>query len=218
MISILEIQDVLNRISETCSMKVYFYIWNLTWIAIWRIEITIKYCEWNFGDLLLPFFYLWKLPCAAMFLFAILEFCCIERFAYALPSLVFNIFLCLYMYPSVIVSHSFFSVLLSWNCYFAYFPLQFQGPVIVCAVFAYLLSLTLLVVSPCPEVVVMTLNFTNKPEISSFTIYILCLCCYHSKMKPSTSSYRWSFCPVTMGSSQIHCTSWTSHPPDIANV
>ena len=153
------------------------------------------------------YFYLWKLPYAAMFLFAILEFCCIECFAYALPSLVFNMFLCLYMYPSVIVSHSFFSVLLSWNCYFAYFPLQFQGPVIVCAVFAYLLSLTLLVVSPCPEVVVMTLNFTNKPEISSFTIYILCLCCYHSKMKPSTSSYRWSFCPVTMGSSQIHCTS-----------
>ena len=36
------------------------------------------------------FFYLWKLLCAAMFLLAILGFSCIECFAYALASPVFN--------------------------------------------------------------------------------------------------------------------------------
>ena len=83
------------------------------------------------------FFYLWKLPCAAMFLFAILEFRCIECFAYALVSLVFNIFLCLNTYPSFLVSHSFSSVLLSRNCYVCLVPPHLQGPVIVRVVFVY---------------------------------------------------------------------------------
>ena len=83
------------------------------------------------------YFYLWKLPCAAMFLFAILEFRCIECFAYALVSLVFNIFLCLNTYPSFLVSHSFSSVLLSRNCYVCLVPPHLQGPVIVRVVFVY---------------------------------------------------------------------------------
>ena len=72
-----------------------------------------------------------------MFLFAILEFLCIECFVYALASLVL-----LYSYvcsrtPPLLYPIPFFNVLLSWICYFASFPPQLQGPVIVCAVFAY---------------------------------------------------------------------------------
>ena len=138
--STLQFRDVFDGISKACSMIAYFYIWNLTWINIRRIEETTKYCESNWGDLLFIvtiFFYLWKLPCAAMFLFAILEFRCIECFAYALVSLVFNIFLCLNTYPSFLVSHSFSSVLLSRNCYVCLVPPHLQGPVIVRVVFVY---------------------------------------------------------------------------------
>ena len=52
LMSTLEIRDVLDGISKACSMIVYFYIWTLTWINIWRIEETTKYCE-NLRDLLL---------------------------------------------------------------------------------------------------------------------------------------------------------------------
>ena len=45
LMSTLHFRDVLDGISEACSMVVYFYIWNLTWINIWRIEETTKYCE-----------------------------------------------------------------------------------------------------------------------------------------------------------------------------
>ena len=52
LMSTLDTRDELDRISEACSMIVYFYIWNLTWINIWRIKETTKYCE-KLGDLLL---------------------------------------------------------------------------------------------------------------------------------------------------------------------
>ena len=83
------------------------------------------------------YFYLWKLPCASMFLFAILEFHCNECFAYALVSFVFNIFCFVhvpqpYCIPFVFLVYCFpgFAILPS-------FPPQLQGPTIVCAVFAY---------------------------------------------------------------------------------
>ena len=74
LMSALEIRNVLDGISEACSVIVYFYIWNLTWINIWRIEETKKYCEWNWGDLLLPLFLFMEasLPCDVSF--AIVEF------------------------------------------------------------------------------------------------------------------------------------------------
>ena len=93
-----------------------FYIWNLTWINIWRIGETAKYWEWNWGDFLFLvaiFFYLWKLPCAAMFLLAILGFSCIECFAYALASPVFNYSYVWTRTATVLYPILFFSVLSS---------------------------------------------------------------------------------------------------------
>ena len=118
-----------------------------------------------------------------MFLFEILEFRCIECFAYALASLVFDVFVFLSTYPSLIVFPCFFSVLLSWNFYvcLASPPPHPPHPHTCIALLSFvlfsltLLSLTLLVVPPCPKVVGMTLIFTDKPEISFFSIYILCL-------------------------------------------
>ena len=51
LLSKLHIWDVLDGISEACSMIVFFYIyiWNLTRINIWRIEETTKYRKWNWG-------------------------------------------------------------------------------------------------------------------------------------------------------------------------
>ena len=63
------------------------------------------------------FFYLWKLPCAAMFLSAFWNFA------------VLSILHMPYLSP-------FFSVLLSWNRYVCLVPPHLQGPAIVCAVFA----------------------------------------------------------------------------------
>ena len=45
LISTLDLWDVLDGISEGCSMIVYFYIWNLSWVNIFGIEETTKYCE-----------------------------------------------------------------------------------------------------------------------------------------------------------------------------
>ena len=52
LMSTLHIRDVLDGTSKECSMILYFYIWNLTWINISRIEETTKYCQ-VLGDLLL---------------------------------------------------------------------------------------------------------------------------------------------------------------------
>ena len=134
-----------------------------------------------------------------MILFAILEFRCTDCFAYALASLVFNKFLCLYTYPNLIVSHSFLMYCFPGFAILPSSPPQLQGPVIVCAVLLTLLSLTLLVVPPCPKELVMTLTF-----------YIPYLRCCHSKMKPSTSSYRWSSCPAAMGCSPLYFMNFTS--------
>ena len=94
-----------------------------------------------------------------------LEFRYIECFAYASASLIFNIFLCLNMYPSLTVSPCFFSVL---PLLFLPSPPHLQGPVIVCAVFASLPFVNLLVVPPCSKVVVMALIFTDRLDISFF--------------------------------------------------
>ena len=99
LMSTLEIRDVLDGISETCSMKVYFYIWTLTWINIWRIEETTKYCEWNWGIYYYCYYYLFIgvygiLCCAAMILYANLAFSCIDRF---IPT-VTNLFWCVFVY------------------------------------------------------------------------------------------------------------------------
>ena len=73
-----------------------------------------------------------------------------------------------------------------------------------------LLLLTLLVVPPCPKVVMMTLTFTDNRKVLFFTIYNSYLCCYHSKMKPTTSSYRCSSCPAIMGCSPLYFMNFTS--------
>ena len=59
LMSTLDIREVVDGISEAHSMIVYFYIWNLTWINIWRIVKTTKYCESSSGIcyLLLSLFY-----------------------------------------------------------------------------------------------------------------------------------------------------------------
>ena len=59
LMSTLDIREVVDGTSEAYSMIVYFYIWNLTWINIWRIEETTKYCESCSGIcyLLLSLFY-----------------------------------------------------------------------------------------------------------------------------------------------------------------
>ena len=190
-----DMNSLLNNWDNYEVLRMKFWGFIVTIIFIYGSFLTLRcFCLqfWNFAVLnVLHMHYL------VLFLICSYVCTCTPALLYPIPFLV-------YCFPVIAIlptsPHS-FKALLS----FVLFLLT-------------LLSLTLLVVSPCPKVVVMTLNFTNKPEISSFTIYILCLCCYHSKMKPSTSSYRWSLCPAAMGSSQIHCTSWTSHPPDIANV
>ena len=163
LMSTLEFRDLLDGISEACSMIVYFYLWNLTWINIWRNYEVLRL---ELGKFIVTiFFYLWRLPCAAVFLFPILEFRYIECFAYTSASLIFNIFLCLNMYPSLIVSPCFFSVL---PLLFLPSPPHLQGPVIVCAVFASLPFVNLLVVPSCSKVVVMALIFTDRLDISFF--------------------------------------------------
>ena len=58
LMSTVDIRDVLVGISEACSIIVYLYIWNLTWINIWRIEETTKYCEWNLEICYYCYYYL----------------------------------------------------------------------------------------------------------------------------------------------------------------
>ena len=208
--STLEIRDVLDGISEVCSMIVYFQIWPLTWTNIWRIEETATFVNEIGGIYCYHYLYLWKLPCAAMFLFAIFEFRCIECFAYALASLVFNIFLCLYTYPSLIVSHPFLVYCLPGIVILPSSPHSCKVLLPFVLFSLTLLSLTLLVVPPCSKVVVMTLTFTDTPKFLFFTIYILCLCCYHSKMKPFSSSYWCSSCPAAMRCSPLYFINFMS--------
>ena len=139
-----------------------------------------------------------------MFLFAILEFCCIECFEYALASLVFNILLCLYTYPTLIASHSFFLV-----CRFsgiAILPSSLHSCKALLSFVLFsltLLSLTLLVVPLCPKVVVMTLTFSDNPKILFYYLQSVFV-------KPSTSSYRWSSCPAAMGCSPLYFMNFIS--------
>ena len=145
-----------------------------------------------------------------MFLLAILEFRCIECFAYALPVLFL-----IYSYvwactPALLYPLPFFSVLPSWNCYICIAPHTCKA-LLSFVLFSLTLSLlTLLVVPRCPKVVMMTLAFTDKPEISFFSIYILCSCCCYSTMNPSTSSYCWFLCSAAMGCSPLYFIKFTS--------
>ena len=110
-----------------------------------------------------------------MFLFAILEFLCIECFAYALASLVL-----LYSYvcsrtPPLLYPFPFFIVLLSWICYLPNSHHSCKALLLFVLFSLTLLSLTLLVVPPCLKVVVMTLTFTDKLEIS-FLLFTIRIC------------------------------------------
>ena len=135
-----------HYISETCSMIVYFYIWNLTWINIWRNYEVLRL---ELGKFIVTiFFYLWRLPCAAVFLFPILEFRYIECFAYASASLIFNIFLCLNMYPSLIVSPCF---LVSCLCCFCLAPHTCKALLSFVLLSLPFLSLTCLWSHPAPR-------------------------------------------------------------------
>ena len=92
-----------------------------------------------------------------MFLFAILEFRCIECFAYALVSLIYS---ALHTYPSLIVSHLFFYCTAFLDLLFCLASRHSCKALLSFVLFSLtLLSLTLLVVPPCPKVVVMTLTF-----------------------------------------------------------
>ena len=90
------------------------------------------------------------------------------------------------------------------------FPAQLQGPIIVCAVFAY----PSFVESTCgPSMPQGGSDDTYFSQINPkflFTIYIPCLCCFHSKIKSSTSSYRWSSCPAAMRCSPLYFMNFTS--------
>ena len=83
--STLEFRDVLDEISEA-------------WLFLYLEFDMNKYLK-NWGNyevlqielrkfIVTVFFYLWNLPCTAMFLLAVLEFGCIECFAYALAGLI----------------------------------------------------------------------------------------------------------------------------------
>ena len=150
-----------------------------------------------------------------MFLLAILEFRCIECFAYALASLVLIYFYVCTRTPALLYPISFFFV----YCFpgIAILP---SSPHSCKALLSFVLftltltSLTLLVIPPCPKVVVTTLAFTDNPKFSFFcNIYSACLCCYHSKMKPSTSSYRCSLCAAAMRYSPLYFMNFTTSGP-----
>ena len=68
LMSTLDIRDVLDGITKACLMKTHFYIWNLTWIIIWRVEETTNYCEVLRDLLFLLLFIYWCFmgSCAAL--------------------------------------------------------------------------------------------------------------------------------------------------------
>ena len=125
------------------------------------------------GGIYYYYFYLWKLHCAAMFLFLILEFWCIECFAYPLASFVFSItFYVCTGDPAFFVSPSFFSVrtfLESLFCLFFLYSCTARLSFVPFLLTFPLLSL--LVVPPCPKVVVMTLTFYRQTK--DFFFYFL---------------------------------------------
>ena len=121
--STLEIWYVLDGISEACSMKFYFYIWNLAWINIWRIEETTKYCE-KLGDLLLllllfvysHFMGSWaalRWFCMRIWIFTVLTV------SYLQLQTFLKFFLCIYTYSTSLLCVAFvnFSEVLSSVCY-----------------------------------------------------------------------------------------------------
>ena len=118
-------------------------------------------------------FNLWKLHCAAMFLFLILEFWCIECFAYPLASFVFSItfYVCTGT-PAFFVSPSFFSVRTFLESLFCLFFLHSCTAPLSFVLFSLTFPLlSLLVVPPCPKVVVMTLTFYRQTK--DFFFYFL---------------------------------------------
>ena len=156
-------------------------------------------------------FSFWKLPCAAMFLFAILKFRCVECFAYGLASLVFSIFLCLYTYPSLYCIPFLFLL----YCFPGFvilptLPTQLQGPVVVCAIFAY----PSFVDPACgPSMAQGSSDDTYFLQINTkFLFYFLhsVLVLFSLKNKPSTSSWRWSSCPAAMEGSPLYFMNFTS--------
>ena len=131
--STLAFRDVPDGISEARSMIVYFYIWNLTWINIWRIEDTIV--------IIVIIIYLLTLygilRCAAMILYANLAFSCIDRFIPTVASLFWCVF-CGYIYilPLCYIPH----LLIFLRCSLAFVIL----PVSILLVFMPLFSETCL--------------------------------------------------------------------------
>ena len=102
--STLDIREVLDGISEACSMIVYFYIWNLTWINIGRIEETTKYCEWNWGICYYCYYYffidaLWDpaLHCS--------DFVCEFELLLYWPFHTYSLYICIYILPLCSMPH-----------------------------------------------------------------------------------------------------------------
>ena len=126
--STLAFRDVLDRISEACSMIVYFHIWSLTWMNIWTIEETTKYCKWNWGLCYYHFYYLFidalwdpALRCDGF----VCEFSIFLYWPFHTYSSQFVLmcFLCIYTYSTSLLYTAFinFSEVLSCVCYSACF-------------------------------------------------------------------------------------------------
>ena len=132
----------------------------------------------------------------------------------------FNIFLCLYTYRTLIASHFFFLV----YCFpgIAILP---SSPHSCKALLSFvlftltLLSLTLLVIPPCPKVVVTTLAFTDNPKFLFFVIFTVRVCAVITR--------KWNLPPPHTGALRVlrpwdtaHCTSWISqyqvHTPSVS--
>ena len=118
--STLDIREVLDGISEACSMIVYFYIWNLTWINIGRIEETTKYCEWNWGICYYCYYYffidaLWDpaLHCS--------DFVCEFELLLYWPFHTYSLYIYIYIFYLFVLCRINFSVVLCCVCYSACF-------------------------------------------------------------------------------------------------
>ena len=110
------------------SFFLYIYIWNFSWINIWRIEETTKYCKWNWGICYYCYYYL--------FIDALWDpaLCCDDfvcEFEFLLywllhtynSQFVLMCFLCTYTYSTSLMYAAFinFSEVFSCVCYSACF-------------------------------------------------------------------------------------------------
>ena len=96
LMSTLELRDVLDGISEACSMIVYFYIWNLTWINLWRIEEITNANK--IGEFIIIIIY-WRFmeSCAALrWFYTRIWLFPVFTVLYLQQSICFDVLLCIY--------------------------------------------------------------------------------------------------------------------------